>query len=85
MMSMITAVVTMMMFKAVLGYQAGAPASACDSMTPSHDGNLAQSSSFPNTITASASTYRCGETITGKWFCITSLRPTDRLMVVFLL
>ena len=66
MMSMITTVVATMMFKAVLGNMAGAPASACDTMTPSHDGLSGQGSAFPYTITASASTYKCGETITGK-------------------
>ena len=67
---MLTAVVTVMMLEAVLGNLAGAPAGACSTMTPSHDGNAAQSSSFPYTITASSSTYRLGDTITGKPSCV---------------
>ena len=47
-------------------YQDGARAGHCDAMTPSHDSNAAQSGASSYTITASPSTYKCGDTITGK-------------------
>lgn len=50
-------------FRGAVGSPGGAPASACDSMTPNH-GSTAQTGTSPFTITTSALTYQCGQSIT---------------------
>ena len=50
--------------RGAVGNPGGAPASACDSMIPSH-GFSVQSGPAPYTITPSSQTYNCGQSITG--------------------
>lgn len=56
-------IVAILTFRGAVGSPGGAPAAACDNMTPNHSGT-AQTGASPYTIIPSAQTYQCGQSIT---------------------
>lgn len=64
--------------RGAMGNPGGAPASACDSMTPGH-GFSVQSGPAPYTITPSSQTYSCGQSVTGTLIQDLSVHRIARL------